>query len=329
MEWETTADVAEFLATAGAFLRRERARNTVLLTVAETAREQPARYAPAEASGAGDAALSPLFGWWRTDADQPTASARGDGHVPDAVGGDRGGPDGSTIGGAFLHTPPFPVLLSAMPAEAAAVLAARAFAGRPASGVNGNQDAASAFATAWRERTGCRARVFRRMRLYRLGDLAWPDPCPPGAARSATAQDAGLAMAWFAAFAREVEDMGRRDGHGGGMDDDQSAAVNDALGHGALTFWEPDGVPVSMASLTRQVAGMVRVGRVYTPPQQRGRGYGSAVTAAVSRTARADGAEEVLLYTDLANPVSNSIYQRIGYRPVEDRIVLSIAGSSG
>jgi predicted GNAT family acetyltransferase len=34
----------------------------------------------------------------------------------------------------------------------------------------------------------------------------------------------------------------------------------------------------------------------------------------------------VLLYTDLANPVSNSIYQRIGYRDVEDRVVLSFSG---
>jgi len=34
----------------------------------------------------------------------------------------------------------------------------------------------------------------------------------------------------------------------------------------------------------------------------------------------------VLLYTDLANPVSNSIYKHIGYRPVEDRVVLAFSG---
>jgi predicted GNAT family acetyltransferase len=44
------------------------------------------------------------------------------------------------------------------------------------------------------------------------------------------------------------------------------------------------------------------------------------------RVALADGAEEVLLYTDPGNPVSNSIYQRIGYRPVEDRVVLAFSG---
>jgi predicted GNAT family acetyltransferase len=58
---------------------------------------------------------------------------------------------------------------------------------------------------------------------------------------------------------------------------------------------------------------------VYTPPGLRGRGYGGAVTAAVTRAALDAGAEDVVLFTDLANPISNALYQRLGYRPVEDR----------
>ncbi|WP_323187335.1 GNAT family N-acetyltransferase [Streptomyces sp. NBC_00006] len=62
-----------------------------------------------------------------------------------------------------------------------------------------------------------------------------------------------------------------------------------------------------------------RPGRpVYTPPALRGRGYAAAVTAEVSRAARAEGAEEVLLFTDLSNPTSNALYQRLGYRPVRE-----------
>ena len=75
--------------------------------------------------------------------------------------------------------------------------------------------------------------------------------------------------------------------------------------------------------MTRAVAGQVRIGPVYTPPGRRGRGFGGAVTAAVSQAARDAGVAEVLLYTDLANPTSNAVYQRLGYRPVEDRVVLS------
>jgi hypothetical protein len=39
------------------------------------------------------------------------------------------------------------------------------------------------------------------------------------------------------------------------------------------------------------------------------------VTAAATATAIAGGAEDVVLYTDLANATSNAIYQAIGYRP--------------
>lgn len=67
------------------------------------------------------------------------------------------------------------------------------------------------------------------------------------------------------------------------------------------------------------------MGPVYTPPAHRGRGYGAGVTHAVSEAAYAAGAEEVLLFTDLANPTSNGIYLRLGYTPVEDRTELVLA----
>lgn len=63
-----------------------------------------------------------------------------------------------------------------------------------------------------------------------------------------------------------------------------------------------------------------RVGSVYTPPRQRGRGYGSAVTATVSQWALVNGATDVLLFADLANSTSNSIYQKLGYVRVLDAV---------
>jgi predicted GNAT family acetyltransferase len=73
-----------------------------------------------------------------------------------------------------------------------------------------------------------------------------------------------------------------------------------------------------MASAPPEVAGQVRVGAVYTPAPLRGRGYAGGATAAVSQAALDSGAKEVLLFTDLANPTSNGLYQRLGYRPVAD-----------
>ncbi|PRY22429.1 GNAT family N-acetyltransferase [Pseudosporangium ferrugineum] len=94
------------------------------------------------------------------------------------------------------------------------------------------------------------------------------------------------------------------------------------LAYGGMLLWENGGLPVSTASLSRPDAGMVRVQAVYTPREHRGRGYAGAVTAAISRAAREAGATEVVLFTDLANPTSNALYQRLGYEPLEDRTVV-------
>jgi predicted GNAT family acetyltransferase len=55
---------------------------------------------------------------------------------------------------------------------------------------------------------------------------------------------------------------------------------------------------------------------VYTPARLRGRGYAGAAMVEVSRAALAAGATEVVLFTNLANPTSNALYQRVGYQSV-------------
>ena len=103
---------------------------------------------------------------------------------------------------------------------------------------------------------------------------------------------------------------------------DVEGMVDDKLSYGGLTLWEVDGSPVSMAGASRLEAGMFRAMAVYTPPELRGRGYAGAVTTAVSQAALDAGAADVVLFTDLANPTSNALYQRLGYRPIEDRTVV-------
>lgn len=80
-----------------------------------------------------------------------------------------------------------------------------------------------------------------------------------------------------------------------------------------------------MAGRNRAAAGVARVGPVYTPPEQRRQGYGAAVTAACTSDALDRGASDVVLFTDLANPTSNAIYQQIGYRPLCDHLVITFA----
>jgi GNAT superfamily N-acetyltransferase len=279
MAWYTTDDLAGYLAAAGGFLRSQPVQNTVPLTVLEVLRARGG-------SAFGNAA--PRFGWWCGD-------------------------DGA-VSGAFLVTPPYPLLLSRVAPQSMEPLAdALAQSSTPLTGVSGEPGAAEAFAAAWCKRTGGTATTSMSQRLFRLAELRPPAPAPAGRARAALPADRELLIAWFAAFAAEA----------GSGDRGHDAAVDDHLSYGGLTLWEEEGRPVSMAALTRQVAGMTRVGRVYTPPHWRRRGYGAGVTAAVTARALRDGAREVLLFTDLANPVSNALYQRLGYEPVRERLVLS------
>jgi GNAT superfamily N-acetyltransferase len=221
---------------------------------------------------------------------------------------------GGAVTGSFLWTPPHPPLLTAVPPGAAAALAGlMAEAGDAPAGLNAPDAVAEEFAAAWSARTGATVSPIRRpLRLHRLDALRPPEPAPAGRAVVATAAARSLLVAWCEAFAREVDMPAVA----------IAAQVDDRLTHGGLSLWELGGEPVSLAGITRQVAGVTRLAPVYTPPEHRGRGYGAAVTVAVSQQARDEGADEVVLYTDLGNPTPNRLYARLGYVPVEDRVMV-------
>ena len=73
-----------------------------------------------------------------------------------------------------------------------------------------------------------------------------------------------------------------------------------------------------MASADGKTPRGIRISWVYTPNKFRGRGYASAAVAELSQKMLDEGRDFCFLYTDLANPTSNSIYQKIGYKPVSD-----------
>ncbi|MFC9507748.1 GNAT family N-acetyltransferase [Streptomyces sp. NPDC057002] len=219
---------------------------------------------------------------------------------------------------SFFRTPPHWLNLTALTPEEAGTLAARLAAlGQRLPGVNADRDTAAAFTEAWRRHTGATATLRQRQRLYRLGTLTVPDPAPPGVPRTAVEADRALLVRWHAEFSAAI---------GMGTLRDAEEWVDSRIEQGAITFWEdPDGTPVAMAGRTPLIAGQIRVAPVYTPSHLRGRGYAGAATAEISRTALASGAQEVLLFTDLANSTSNGLYQRIGYRPVADFEVYDFA----
>lgn len=283
MPWTLSEDLEEFAATAGPFLRARPVQNTLPLTIAETLMVTGLQSYGNQ---------QPVFGWWQRP--------------------------GSAVEAACLQTPPFPLVLSAGPAtafgELAAVLAAT---GRALCGVNAAEPVAAEFAAGWQRQAGVAAAVHQRHRLYRLRSLVPPQPAPAGQGRAATAADRDLVAAWLTGFHTEVGSLAERDS------EEQGSAATRMIERGTAVIWEDGGAPVSMAAASHQVAGMARVGPVYTPPAMRRRGYAAGATAAVTQAALDAGAGEVLLFTDLANPVSNSLYRRLGYEPVEDHVLMA------
>lgn len=86
-------------------------------------------------------------------------------------------------------------------------------------------------------------------------------------------------------------------------------------------IWEEDGEAVALASATR-LGDCARIGAVYTPPARRRRGHGEALVASLCRLLQGQGVGQIHLDTDLANPVSNALYRRIGFEQIGEKVEL-------
>ena len=226
---------------------------------------------------------------------------------------------GAVVLGA-LRTPPFGLIVSLLAAEVAGnpeatneVLAlvaddvANRYAGRLL-GVNGPAAVSRLFAEQWERRMGRSARLIVQERVYQLETVI--PASAPGTMRPVNDSDRDLLTRWMAKFAAE------------------------ALAHEAIDpavwverylaspsrggyLWE-DGVPVTWVGYGNPTAHGIRIGPVYTPPEQRGHGYASACVAATSQRRLNGGRTFCFLFTDLANPTANHIYQTVGYNPIND-----------
>lgn len=130
---------------------------------------------------------------------------------------------------------------------------------------------------------------------------------PPVPGRVERASDVYRLVKWLQAFHEEAEGkiFGARD----------KEDLRQRAEHSPFFFWrvedEPD--PVAMAAIVREGSRGATIGAVYVPKESRGHRYGEAITAAVAEEILKRGKKFSSLYADLANPVSNKIYARIGY----------------
>lgn len=220
--------------------------------------------------------------------------------------------DEQGIVAAALMTPPFNLVLYSERQDFGSALEVIArdliTRNQDVSGVIGPTHIPEAFAKTWSNVSGKRFKLNRRERLFELRQVNSVPYCS-GTLRTANAVDADLVTRWAIEFQKEA------------LGDANIAEIPEMIqrriSDGDIYLWE-DSKPVSMAARTRPTTNGISVGLVYTPPDLRRRGYATSLVAKLSRSLLDAGWKFCALFTDLANPTSNHIYEQIGYKPVCD-----------
>jgi len=220
----------------------------------------------------------------------------------------------------MLCTPPHPVIFSyqdPVPLDNVlemALLDRKDFFDGALPGMTGNKKLMTRMSKISEKVFGIGTELHATMRIYKIDEVI-PPRATSGSIRPTEKNDRRLMMDWLERFYREV-----------GQESPDPARVRrqvdrylgvDLKSRG-LMIWEKNGIPVSMAGYTGPTPNGIRIGAVYTPPEQRKKGYASAVTAGLSQQLLEMGYKFCFLFTDLLNPTSNHIYQQIGYKPVCD-----------
>jgi predicted GNAT family acetyltransferase len=226
--------------------------------------------------------------------------------------------DGGEVKAVALMTPPHNLILSWTADDSALDAIAHDLHARSVAipGVNSSAEIARRFALKWCELSGRTSRVQMAHRIYQLSRVT-KQIRAAGRLREPTQSDEALVRKWRAAFSIDAEGM-----------DAEEAARQAALPMPKsrhLMLWEVEGSAVSRAGYAGPTPNGIRVAWVYTPPKNRGKGLAGACVAALSEKLLDDGRKFCFLSTDLANPVSNHVYQKIGYEPVTDATVYSFS----
>jgi predicted GNAT family acetyltransferase len=215
--------------------------------------------------------------------------------------------DGNIVAVA-MRTPPHRLLLSKLQDFAAVeAIAQDLHLIQSLPGVTAPMNEAKAFAEVWRSLTGQSYQLIKKLRCFQL-EKVQPISSAQGNLRIATETDKELLLHWYEAFSVETS---------GSVESDPKRWLEHTLQQRTAYIWQ-DEAPVSIACGGGITPNGASIAMVYTPLEYRKKGYACACVAALSQTLLNQGYKYCFLFTDLANPTSNHIYQSIGYQPVSD-----------
>jgi predicted GNAT family acetyltransferase len=175
-------------------------------------------------------------------------------------------------------------------------------------GVLGPENVSRQFADKWYQCTGKPFHEGLRQGVYELREVR-EVTAVSGHFRSAKGEDIGILTKFMQGFSAVVGDRIETA--------NALSYAQELTKHKMLFVWEDEKV-VSMAASVRPTSNGMSVNLVYTPPEERRKGYATALVAALSQRLLDDGCQFCTLFTDMNNPTSNHIYQAIGYQKVAE-----------
>ena len=218
------------------------------------------------------------------------------------------------IVGCAVRSPPDPLILSEVPLEAMPLLVADvAMVYEKLPEVTGMENEVRTFAEHWKRRRGCRSAIKFRWRWYALERAVKPRKSASGVLRLADSSDLDLVRSWAPNFARDT-----------GTSVDVAAFFERRLQTGSLYLWDDEG-PCSLVAVSGVTANSIRISGVYTTPEFRRNGYATVAVASVSQLMLDAGRQFCLLFADISDPIANRLYRKIGYRPIFDKVSISLS----
>ena len=220
----------------------------------------------------------------------------------------------NVIGAAVQSAPPYSLVLTDLnKTEVELLTMTLAQKGVDLPGVIGPRPITKYFSEIWSRLNFCQAEVALETKYFEVREVLWP-PKTNGEMKVAAPEEMDLILDWLEAFHHEAVP------HDNWDRDKMVTNIGNHIKQHTSFFWKAGGEPVAYAHLSRPTKNGICISAVFTPKKYRGHGYASNLVAQISQKCLEGGYKFTCLNTDASNPISNRIYQKIGYQYVAEHI---------